>query len=208
MARVPIGSTVFVQACARMMSAPWIERQMAETSTAPLMSTSGVAYALKHTIASNIGMGFELALKSLVECRAFQRARTAIRRYSDPQVLKGTISWPRAGSTFRVASATRSTTTRPRDSSTTFRMCRPKKCAYFGAGYWPVKSKNPAAHPCARWALCGISIRRRRGCSLGSAPAVSSLSERVANWSTPGFRRLAAMPPTTRWTTSTWDSPT
>ena len=67
MARVPIGSTVFVQACARMMSAAWIERQMLETSTAPGMSTSGVAYALRHTIASDIGMGFELALKSLAQ---------------------------------------------------------------------------------------------------------------------------------------------
>jgi len=67
MATVPIGSTVFVQACARMMSAAWIERQMLETSTAPGMSTSGVAYALRHTIASDIGMGFELALKSLAQ---------------------------------------------------------------------------------------------------------------------------------------------
>ena len=67
MARVAIGSTVFVQACAKMMSAAWIERQMLETSTAPGMSTSGVAYALRHTIASDIGMAFELALKSLAQ---------------------------------------------------------------------------------------------------------------------------------------------
>ena len=82
MARVPIGSTVFVQACARMMSAAWIERQMLETSTAPGMSTSGVAYALRHIIASDIGMAFELALKSLVQ-------GLSPNKDGYPQVLKG-----------------------------------------------------------------------------------------------------------------------
>ena len=82
MARVPIGSTIFVQACARMMSAAWIERQMLETSTAPGMSTSGVAYALRHTIASDIGMAFELALKSLVQ-------DLSPNKDGDPQVLEG-----------------------------------------------------------------------------------------------------------------------
>ena len=82
MTRVPIGSTVFVQACARMMAAAWIERQMLETSTAPGMSTSGVAYALRHTIASDIGMGFELALKSLAQ-------GLSPNKDGDPQVLHG-----------------------------------------------------------------------------------------------------------------------
>ncbi|MCY4514959.1 MAG: hypothetical protein OXC69_07480 [Candidatus Tectomicrobia bacterium] len=82
MARAPIGSTVFVQACARLMSAAWIDRQMLETSTAPGMNTSGVAYALRFTIASDIGMAFELALKSLVQ-------GLSPNNDGDPQVLKG-----------------------------------------------------------------------------------------------------------------------
>ena len=40
---------------------------MLETSTAPGISTSGVACALRHKIASDIGMGFELALKCLAQ---------------------------------------------------------------------------------------------------------------------------------------------
>lgn len=61
-----IGSTALVQSCARMMSAAWLTREITETSTAPPKAISGVAYALRHTIASDIGMGFELALKALI----------------------------------------------------------------------------------------------------------------------------------------------
>ena len=61
---VEIGSTAFVQACARMMSATWIRRQIAETSTAPPMGISGIAYTMRFTVASDIGMAFELAVKS------------------------------------------------------------------------------------------------------------------------------------------------
>ena len=56
-----------VQSCARIMSAAWIEQQLAETSTAPLTDVSGIALALRHTIASDLGMGFELAFKSLAQ---------------------------------------------------------------------------------------------------------------------------------------------
>ena len=63
----PLGDTALVQSCARMMSAAWIEQQLSETSTAPLTDISGIALALKHTIASDLGMGFELAIKSLVQ---------------------------------------------------------------------------------------------------------------------------------------------
>ena len=65
--RIPIGSTVFVQAAAWMMSAAWIRKQIQDTSTAPPMSISGIAYAMRHTVASQIGMAFELALKSLAQ---------------------------------------------------------------------------------------------------------------------------------------------
>ena len=68
-----VGPTIFVQACARMMSAAWIERQMLETSTAGLMNLSGVAFALRHTIASEIALGYELALKSLVSSLGVHR---------------------------------------------------------------------------------------------------------------------------------------
>lgn len=61
-----IGSTALVQSCARMMSAAWLTREITETSTAPRKDMSGIAYALRHTIASDIGMGFELALKALI----------------------------------------------------------------------------------------------------------------------------------------------
>ena len=62
-----IGSTALVQSCARMMSAAWVEQQLAETSTAPMTDVSGIAMALRYTIASDLGMGFELAFKSLVQ---------------------------------------------------------------------------------------------------------------------------------------------
>ena len=61
-----IGSTVLVQSCARMMSAASLTREITETSTAPPKSISRVAYALRYTIASDMGMGFELALKALI----------------------------------------------------------------------------------------------------------------------------------------------
>ena len=64
---VEAGSTIFVQACARMMGAAWIRRQMIETSTAPLSGISGIAYAMRYTFASDIGMSFELALKSVAQ---------------------------------------------------------------------------------------------------------------------------------------------
>ena len=61
-----IGSTALVQSCARMMSAAWLTREITETSTAPPKDISGIAYALRHTIASDFGMGFELAVKALI----------------------------------------------------------------------------------------------------------------------------------------------
>ena len=64
---VEIGSTAFVQACARMMSATWIRRQIAEVSTAPPMGISGIAYSMRFTVASDLGMAFELAVKSLTQ---------------------------------------------------------------------------------------------------------------------------------------------
>ena len=64
---VEAGSTIFVQACARMMGAAWIRRQMIETSTAPLSGISGIAYAMRYTFASDIGMSFELAIKSVAQ---------------------------------------------------------------------------------------------------------------------------------------------
>ena len=80
--RVPIGPTAFVQACARMMSAAWIRRQIDETSTGPPFTISGIAYALRFTVASDIGMAFELALKSLVQ-------GLSLNEDGRPQVLKG-----------------------------------------------------------------------------------------------------------------------
>ena len=65
--RVEIGSTIFVQACARMMSAAWIRKQIVETSTAPGLNVSGIAYSMRYTVASDIGMAFELALKSAAQ---------------------------------------------------------------------------------------------------------------------------------------------
>ena len=62
-----IGSTTLVQSCARMMSAAWLTREITETSTATPNGISRVAYALRYTIASDMGMGFELALKALIE---------------------------------------------------------------------------------------------------------------------------------------------
>ena len=64
---VETGSTIFVQSCARMMSAAWIMRQMDETSTAPLMDISGIAYSMRLTVASDISMAFELGLKSIAQ---------------------------------------------------------------------------------------------------------------------------------------------
>ena len=64
---VAAGPTLFVQACARMMGAAWIYRQMLETSTAPTSGISGIAYSMRFTIASDIGMSFELAIKSLAQ---------------------------------------------------------------------------------------------------------------------------------------------
>lgn len=62
-----IGSTALVQSCARMMSAASLTKEITETSTAPPKSISRVAYALRYTIESDLGMGFELALKALIE---------------------------------------------------------------------------------------------------------------------------------------------
>lgn len=64
---VEAGSTIFVQACARMMCAAWIRRQMVETSTTPASGISGIAYSMRYSIASDIGMSFELAIKSLAQ---------------------------------------------------------------------------------------------------------------------------------------------
>ena len=49
------------------MSAAWVEQQLAETSTAPGTDISGIVIALRHTIASDLGMGFEIAFKSLMK---------------------------------------------------------------------------------------------------------------------------------------------
>ena len=65
--KVEIGGTIFVQACARMMAAAHIRKQIFETSTAPGLDLSGIAYSMRHTVASDIGMAFELALKSLAQ---------------------------------------------------------------------------------------------------------------------------------------------
>ena len=86
---VKIGNLVFVQACAKMMSAAWIRRQIVETSTAPPMNVSGIAYELRHTVAADIGMGFELALKSLSQGLSDNED-------GNPQVLKShdlTVLW-------------------------------------------------------------------------------------------------------------------
>ena len=64
---VEAGSTIFVQACARMMCAAWIRKQMVETSTAPASGISGIAYSMRYGFASDIGMSFELAIKSLAQ---------------------------------------------------------------------------------------------------------------------------------------------
>lgn len=64
---VEAGCTIFVQACARMMSAAWIRRQMVETSTASSSGISGIAYSMRYSFASDIGMSFELATKSLAQ---------------------------------------------------------------------------------------------------------------------------------------------
>ena len=61
------GSFIFVQSCARMMGAAWIIRQIEEASTAPGMSISGIASAMSSTVASDIGMAFELAVKAVAQ---------------------------------------------------------------------------------------------------------------------------------------------
>ena len=40
---------------------------MVETSTAPSSGISGIAYAMRYSIASDIGMSFELAIKSVAQ---------------------------------------------------------------------------------------------------------------------------------------------
>lgn len=66
--RRPVGETIFVQACAHLLSAAWIEKQMKETSTAPSpLAISGIAYSMRYTYASDIAMAFELALKTLMQ---------------------------------------------------------------------------------------------------------------------------------------------
>lgn len=69
-----IGSTALVQSCGRMMSAAWLTREITETSTAPPKSISGVAYALRYTIAADLGLGFELALKALIQSLSLSHA--------------------------------------------------------------------------------------------------------------------------------------
>ena len=64
---IKTGSTIFMQAAARMMHAAWILRQIEETSTAPGLSISGVAYSMRLTVAAEISMAFELALKSVAQ---------------------------------------------------------------------------------------------------------------------------------------------
>ena len=65
---VETGSWTFVQSCARMMSAAWINQQIAETSTVhPDAGTSAMAWELRHTFASDVAMPFELATKALLQ---------------------------------------------------------------------------------------------------------------------------------------------
>ena len=64
---VAAGNTIFVQACARMMSAAWIKKQISDSSTAPDLGISGIAYAMRFTVASDIGMAFELGVKSVAQ---------------------------------------------------------------------------------------------------------------------------------------------
>ena len=64
---LPIGSTALVQSCARMISAAWLTQEITGTSTAPPQSIGRIAYALRNTIPSDMGMGFELALKALIQ---------------------------------------------------------------------------------------------------------------------------------------------
>ena len=70
---VETGSTIFVQSCVRMMSAAWIKLQMVESSAgsrrprATMASISGIAYSMRYTIASDIGMAFELGIKTVMQ---------------------------------------------------------------------------------------------------------------------------------------------
>ena len=81
--RVPIGETAFVQACARLMSAAWIRRQIREdlTPSSSGLMISGIAYAMRYTMASDIGMAFELAMKTLQQ-------GLSCNKDGQPQVLK------------------------------------------------------------------------------------------------------------------------
>ena len=65
--RVPIGDTTFVQACARLMSAGWLRRQIRKdfTPSSSGLMISGIFYAMRYTMASDFGMAFELAMKTL-----------------------------------------------------------------------------------------------------------------------------------------------
>ena len=65
---VETGSWTFVRSCGRMMSAAWINQQIAETSTVhPDAGTSAMAWELRHTFASDVAMAFELATKALLQ---------------------------------------------------------------------------------------------------------------------------------------------
>ena len=61
----PIGETCFGEACARVIRATWIKRQISETST--LSPTLKLAYYLRcvPNLRSDFGMDFELALQTL-----------------------------------------------------------------------------------------------------------------------------------------------
>ena len=62
------GSWMFIQSCARIMGAAWINQQIFEAPTGhPDTRTGAMAWQLRHTLASDVGMGFELAIKSLLQ---------------------------------------------------------------------------------------------------------------------------------------------
>ena len=60
-----VGPTLFVQACAQMMSATWVRHQIHDASTVSGPGISGIAYAMRYTFATQLGFAFELALKSV-----------------------------------------------------------------------------------------------------------------------------------------------
>lgn len=80
---MPIGETAFVQACARLMSAAWIRRQIREglSPSSSGLTISGITYAMRYTMASDIGMAFELAMKTLQQGLSCSKD-------GQPQVLK------------------------------------------------------------------------------------------------------------------------